>query len=339
MKVQPMMDRGAATKLASQVTRLFPPLPHKYSINDKSGFRRVIDTLTRKTLSSRQCTPATWQEALTVPHLQPQYGNFLVNCKMLHAHEPTGSFVFRFLDNHEDKSMITFVCSPAFLCTLFRYPNDTFPQLHRLSNAWYTDYKSDESLEGPLTKIKEAIDNRCLHHYLHPLGILISNTQSTFMNKTRVITHGPAVSQVPIKATTLLIPSEMFIDIDREFSIPETCPLHTSSHICKYYAVLVYLRTGEDTRAELKFISSSRGAHETTSLIYQLYSREIRAHISSLADEDSINRVVFGVMCYLGFSSSEGPAGTETLSFRITPVKYAAISNFNVEPSDWKLLL
>ncbi|AZB49161.1 capsid assembly and DNA maturation protein-like protein [Vombatid gammaherpesvirus 1] len=338
MKVKAMVDSESYTHMTSDILRLLPPQPHKYSINDKLGLYRATDNLASK--SSTSLSIATIRASLvTIPYIQPQYSDFLVNCKILNDHEPVGSFLMRLIDEDDDRTLITFAGSPTFLSNLLHYEAETFPQLHRLSNIWYSDYISDESIETPLSKVREAIEGRYLHKLLHPLGLMVSNTQSTFMNKIRVITHGPALSQVPIKHVKLLLPQEMFTDLEQMFPIHTHSTLSTRNSTSKLYAVLIYTKTLAGTRAELKFLSTNRGAHETTSLIYQLYKQQIVSHISSLVDEDSINKIVFGAICYLGFAVSDRPADTETFTFKVTPVRYIAVHNFTVEPGDWRLLL
>ncbi|UTM04763.1 capsid triplex subunit 1 [Equid gammaherpesvirus 2] len=338
MKTKEVTPRGdSGEKLARDLLRLVPPQTHKLGTFRASelgrDLRAIVANYAPKTISGH--IQIFRDDFIAPPYRQPLYGEFLVHAKTFHPQEPRGTFVFAFSvgDGPECTSVDT-IFSPVSLFRVCGLGADAAPHTHRISHIWY---ESESDFLNVAANVRELIENCSLHKFLSPVGPLVQNIQSTFLNKITTVVKGEVLSnRSPPENIKLVLPSDLFFDMD------ETCPYPPSGDPVKprvcYYICILYVMVNNIPSASLQFFRTGKGDSDVVFFLRRYYSDAIANKITVLGDNLDINNLTLGAVCMLGYSSSQSTPGRGNLHFRSYSLPTVEVSDFVAQPGSWTLI-
>ncbi len=78
----------------------------------------------------------------------------------------------------------------------------------RIGGARLQAQPPDEASSG-------RVADRRFHNFITPVGPLVENIKSTYLNKITTVVHGPVVSKaIPRSTVKVTVPQEAFVDLD-----------------------------------------------------------------------------------------------------------------------------
>lgn len=321
-------------KVAKDVLRQIPTEPYKVSIFQGSRFARDIKTILSKYATSSTFPNIIYNNLMDVPLRKPVYGEFLIHAQTFHELEPLGTFLFLF-KNEEDCSNIDTIFTPISFYKLSRMNAEVAPDVHRVAHVWYGTNNGFDELMPELGRL--VIEGK-FHKYLTPVGPLIKNINSTFLTKISSVVRGEVLSKSsPPENIKVLFPSDMFIDLD------DTCPaeaiwepVHTKAVI---YVCIIYAIQENQPILGMCFFKSGKGMYEVLSRIKTFYADVVVNKINSLQQQFYINRLTFGAICRVGYTSSQIPIKQSTLHLKGNSIRVSEISDFTVNTGTWQVFL
>nr|UTK45409.1 capsid triplex subunit 1 [Equid gammaherpesvirus 5] len=340
MKTKDPLAGETGEKLTKNLLRLVPPLTHKLGTFKGSelgrDFRKIVNSYAPTTLSgnlSRNLQIFT-EDFIAPPYRQPLYGEFLVHSKTFHTQEPLGTFLFAFNqgDGPECTNVDT-VFSPVSLFRVLGLDAAGAQHTHRISHIWY---ESESDFLNVTANVKELMESGGLHKYLNPVGPLVQNIQSTFLNKLTTVVRGEVLSnRTPPENIKLTLPANLYFDMD------DTCPYSAAPGPVKprvlYYASLLYVMVNNNPSAYLQFFRTGKGPGDVVLFLRKYYSDAIANKITVLGDELDINNLTLGAVCQLGYSSSQSNPNRGNLHFRTYSLPTVEVSDFVADPGSWNL--
>ncbi len=158
--------------------------------------------------------------------------------------------------------------------------------------------------------------DRRFHNFITPVGPLVENIKSTYLNKITTVVHGPVVSKaIPRSTVKVTVPQEAFVDLDAWLSGGaggggggcfvgglglQPCPADA-----RLYVALTY----EEAGPRFTFFQSSRGHCQIMNILRIYYSPSIM-HRYAVVQPLHIEELTFGAVACLGtFSATDGWRG------------------------------
>lgn len=227
-------------RVVKDVLKLIPPQSHKLSTFKSSelgrDFRKIVSSYTPN-LSSNSLQIFR-DDFMVPPYRQPLYGEFLVHSKTFHNQEPIGTLVFSFKQSDGECSSVDTVFSPVSLFRMCGLDGESAPHTHRIGNIWY---ETEADFQQIIPNFQALIQNCTLHRYLNPVGPLVQNIHSTFLNKLSTVVKGEVLSKKsPPENIKLLLPADLFFDLDETHpstKFNEPVNLRVSYYVCVAYVL------------------------------------------------------------------------------------------------------
>lgn len=274
------------------------------------------------------------QHLMDLPLRKPVYGEFLIHSQTFHESEPNGTVLFSFKKD-DDCSNIDMIFSPMSFYKLSRMNAEIAPDVYRVANVWYGAHNGFDEYMPDLGRL--VLEGR-FHTHLTPVGPLVKNINSTYLNKITTVVRGEVLSKSsPPENIKVIFPSDMFFDLD--ITCPSDAiwePVHTKSTI---YACIIYAIQDNDPVMGMCFFKSGKGMYEVLSIIKLFYTDVIINKINSLQHQFYINRLTFGAVCRVGYTSPQIHTKQTNLNFRGTSLRVTEISDFIVNSGTWQTLL
>ncbi|AAC58109.1 probable capsid assembly and DNA maturation protein [Alcelaphine gammaherpesvirus 1] len=324
-------DQKNYDSLQSNLFRLIPPTTHKISLARPNGFLRGLADLVGKYsvdgAEESLFQPGAWD----APYVQPAFFDFLVHAKTISKHEPVGVPLFCFKNNSTAPS-IDVLFTPISFHAAVGLPADVDPNVHRVAHIWYGD---DSEVSSLMEDLNILLEESNLHTRLHPVGILVENNDSSFLNRVTALTHGPAYMSRKQAALKLVIPTDLFVDLDARLNV-EAYGAQPSGGTSTVFCTLVYTRCGNDIKPALTFFKSNKSDFDVLTLIRAYYADLITNKLE-VNQQCNINGLKFGVMCTVGYTDSSHSINQQSLCIRGSSLLVTSISNFFVNYTGWRV--
>lgn len=330
-------DQRSFKVLKSSLFRLVPPATHKISLTKPNGFLGGLSDLVGKysVKNAKESLLSLSSPLLDAPFQQPIYFDFLVHTKTVSKHEPCGIPVFCFRNKCSATApSVDVLFTPLSMYVAARLSAELAPNAHRMSHVWYGE---DSELTELVGNMDELVSESLLHRQLRPAGVLVENNNSSFLSRVTVLSHGPMYLQKSQQPLSLVIPKDLFVDLDSSSSQECTSiePNHGESQV---YCTLTYVTNADNTKPVMTFFKSSQSYFEVLLLI-QMYFTDVITNKFVTDRECSINGITFGVVCRLGHSSGREACAQESLYYRGSSLLVVKIPGFFVDYSSWQIIL
>ncbi|BBB06515.1 capsid triplex subunit 1 [Rhinolophus gammaherpesvirus 1] len=338
MKTRPEnILEGSNQKVVRDVLRLLPPQSHKLSTFRGSelsrDFKKIVSSYTPSLVSSS--LQIFRDEFITLPYRQSLYGEFLVHSKTFHTQEPLGTLLFSFKQFDGECSSVDIIFSPVSLYRVCGLDARQAPHTHRIGNIWY---ETDADFQQAVPNIQALIQNCTLHRYLTPVGPLVQNIHSTFLNKLSTVVKGEVLSKKsPPENLKLKVPADLFFDLDDSPSETRAGNQPVSLRVT-YYACIVYLLMDNTPSASIMIFRSGKGFSDVMFQLKHFYSDTFIHKVRVLGDELDINNLTLGAVCALGYSSAQTIPTRGNIQFRSFSLPTVEISDFVSLPGTWSVL-
>lgn len=337
MKIAPAEKSDSFKHLETSLFRLIPPTPHRISLSKKNtlltGLRDTVCkyiTNGANTVSSVLSSPL-----LDLPFQQPIYSEFLVHSKSVHMVEPSGTVVFMY-KNIQEGTTVDVLLTPISLFKLSSLDGEFAPNVHKMANVLYGE---DCGLAQLIPDFENHLQTQEFHNHLKPVGILVQNTDSSFLSKVTTVSHGPLYNKNHQEPISLLIPKDQFVDLD-DITDYDSYSQQPMSGLCKVYCTMMYILNHGQLKPHLTFFKSGKGMFEVMSLMKSYFTDLIINKIMGRINGPvHINQINFGVFCSLGYTSSQTLCKQDSLCYRGSSFLAVKISDFFVDYCDWKVLL
>ncbi len=155
--------------------------------------------------------------------------------------------------------------------------------------------------------------DRRFHNFITPVGPLVENIKSTYLNKITTVVHGPVVSKaIPRSTVKVTVPQEAFVDLDAWLSGGaggggggcfvgglglQPCPADA-----RLYVALTY----EEAGPRFTFFQSSRGHCQIMNILRIYYSPSIM-HRYAVVQPLHIEELTFGLIDELKVKANADP--------------------------------
>ncbi|AIA62099.1 orf62 [Alcelaphine gammaherpesvirus 2] len=324
-------DQKNYESLQSNLFRLIPPTTHKISLARPNGFLKGLADLVGKYsvegAEESLFQPGAWE----APYSQPVFFDFLVHARTICKHEPVGVPLFCFKNDLTAPS-IDVLFTPISFHTAVGLPADVDPHVHRVAHVWYDDTSEVSSLMDDLDFLLAESD---LHRRFYPVGILVENNDSSFLSRVTALTHGPSYLSSKKTGIKLVIPTDMFVDLDASLSV-EPYGAQPSGGTSTVYCGLVYMRCGNDIKPALTFFKSNKSDFDVFTLVRAYYTDLIINRLEG-NQQCNINGLKFGVLCSLGHTDALHSTSQQSLCVRGSSLLVTSISNFFVNFTGWRV--
>ncbi len=121
--------------------------------------------------------------------------------------------------------------------------------LTRMANLLYD---SPATLADLVPDFGRLVADRRFHNFITPVGPLVENIKSTYLNKITTVVHGPVVSKaIPRSTVKVTVPQEAFVDLDAWLSAAVAAAPRTDVE-----AYCRSLRAGQTARADPAYVHS-----------------------------------------------------------------------------------
>ncbi|AJG42989.1 capsid protein [Harp seal herpesvirus] len=330
-------QQQAYEKVTKDFLKLIPPQGHKFSLNNGPGFLGNLRNTVAKYVPKISVSSLTsyGSDFFNPPFRQPLYGEFLIYAKTLHNQEPLGTYLFTFKQHDSVGTNVDIIFSAASLFKVSGLGEDVAPNTYRLANVWYG---LDSDVAQPVPNLQDLIENGDFHRYLTPVGPLVQNLNSTFLNKIVSVTRGEVLTkQMPQENVKLLIPADLFFDLDE--NLPHL--MHNEPRHLKvfYYACVTYVMVLNRPALSLAFFRSGKSFCEVMIQLKNYYSDVLANKMTQSQGQLDIKRTTFGAMCKIGYSSSQSLPAHKTLQVRGSAFNTIEVSGFVSDPGVWVQLV
>lgn len=320
--------------LAKSVLRLIPPFPPKVSITNGPEFARDMRKVLSKYVTSLPVGSQIFQpDFLQAPLHKPLFGDFLVPSQSLSPQEPMGTFLFLF--KLQEQANLDIVLTPVSFYKLAHADPESFPEVHRAAYAWYGE---DSGFNDTFSNLEQLIVEGSFHRFLRPVGPLVENVHSTFVNRVVSVVKGEVLSKTnPLKPLKFTVPSNLYIDLD-SFRPPfdDYEPNHLKTTI---YACIIYVRVNTSPAMNLFFVRSGKSCFEVKDLLIQLFEDMVRHKLAVTQQDLYINRLTFGAFCTLGYCSSQTSTAQVNHCAQRLSLPTIEIPDFISAPGSWQIFL
>nr|WEM32523.1 assembly DNA maturation protein [Bovine gammaherpesvirus 4] len=322
-------------KIRGDLFGLIQPTTHKINITNGQKFSKDMKQLLSRYVTS--ITPGLdmfRQDVLEVPYRQPLYGEFLVGSSTLSNNEPLGCMLFLFKQEDNGSS----IDSLLTLTSLFKISGagaEASEWMFKIANVWYGQ---ESNLEDMVPNIQQLIQDGLFHTHLTPVGPMIQNIQSTFVNKITSVVKGEVLSKDPPQQNIkLVVPVDLFLDVDAMTHQGVTL-LPSRLHVC-YYFVITYVIQENTPIMLLHFIKSNKALSQLVLQLKLVYGDAIRHKFVRQQQDFYINRMTFGALCRVGYSSTSSDTNYKNLQFKGSSLPVVEIPDFISDPGPWTVFL
>nr|BEG23136.1 capsid triplex subunit 1 [Macronycteris gammaherpesvirus 1] len=321
-------------KIFRDVLKLIPPQTHKLSTFSGSVLSRDFKNLVSSYSPSVSNSLQIFREDFTLaPYRQPQYGEFLVHSNTFHSQEPVGIYLFLF-KNKDDCSTVDTILSAITLYRAGGLGADEAAHTHRIASIWY---ESETDFHQTMPNLGAAITNCELHKFLVPVGPLVQNISSTFLNKLSTVVKGEVLTKAsPPENVKVVFPADMYVDLDETHcNRPETEP---KSPRVFYYACIVYVLKNNVPALSTLFFRSGKGFSDVMAQLKHFHADALIHKFRTLPEIFDINTLNFGAVCSLGYSSSHIAPSRGNLQFKSYCLPTVEVFDFVSYPGTWTVL-
>lgn len=203
-------------RMGSDLYRLLPPNTHKMSLTNGVEFvrdmKRIFSKYSQTSLLSDVFSSNS--SLFSVESLNSLYSDFLIHAATVHESEPIGTYTFLLkIPERDSGHNVDILLTPISLYRLGGGDQTLQPELSRFGQTWYA---SSCGLQDMLPDFGQLVEASTLHHSLVPVGPLVDNIGSTFINRLTTVTRGPCQPKdsrelegyVPLR-----IPSDALIEL------------------------------------------------------------------------------------------------------------------------------
>lgn len=337
MKVAEVRDSGYG-RMGADLFRLLPPNTHKMSLTNGTDFvrdlKRIFSKYSQTSLLSDVVSANS--SLFSIEPVTPLYSDFLVHAETVHESEPIGTYMFLLkVPERESGHNVDVLLTPISLYRLGGGDQAFQPEMSRFAQTWYS---SSCGLRDMLPGFGDLVSNSLLHQALIPVGPLVANTGSTYINRLTTVTRGPCRPKDTREwdgYLPLRIPSDALLELGDEQE--NVCaPRHLRT---VFYAVLTYAMGVDGPALGVFFVKSSWAFQEVVSALKAHFSGLIITRLTRAGPVWDINALTSAVICRLGFCSETCSKTQTTLQFRGTSLKTVEFSDFTCDPDVWKIIL
>ncbi|AAY41104.1 UNVERIFIED_ASMBLY: capsid triplex subunit 1 [human gammaherpesvirus 4] len=364
MKVQGSVDRR---RLQRRIAGLLPPPARRLNISRGSEFARDVRGLVEEhAQASSLSAAAVWRAGLLAPGevavagggsgggsfswsgwRPPVFGDFLIHASSFNNAEATGTPLFQFKQS-DPFSGVDAVFTPLSLFILMNHGRGVAARveagggLTRMANLLYD---SPATLADLVPDFGRLVADRRFHNFITPVGPLVENIKSTYLNKITTVVHGPVVSKaIPRSTVKVTVPQEAFVDLDAWLSGGaggggggcfvgglglQPCPADA-----RLYVALTY----EEAGPRFTFFQSSRGHCQIMNILRIYYSPSIM-HRYAVVQPLHIEELTFGAVACLGTFSATDGWRRSAFNYRGSSLPVVEIDSFYSNVSDWEVIL
>lgn len=325
-------------RMGADLYRLLPPNTHKMSLTNGTDFvrdmKRIFSKYSQTSLLSDVLSANS--SLFSIEPLNSLYSDFLVHAATVHESEPIGTYMFLLkIPERESGHNVDVLLTPISLYRLGGGDQAFQPELFRFGQTWYS---ASCGLQDMLPGFVGFVEESSLHESLIPVGPLVDNIGSTFINRLTTVTRGPCQpkdSREREGYVPLRIPSDTLVELgaDQETS---WAPRHLRTVI---YGVIVYVRSGNAPALGMFFVKSSWAFQDVIAALKAYFSELIINRMAGAGAVRDINGLTSAVICRLGFCSETCSQTQATLQFRGTSLKTINFSDFTCDPDVWKIIL
>lgn len=363
MKVQGSVNRR---RLQRRIAGLLPPPARRLNISQGAEFARdVRGLIAEHAQASSVSAAAVWRAGLLAPEAAlgggggsfgwgwrpPVFGDFLIHASSFNNAEPPGTPLFQFKQG-DPFSGVDAVFTPLSLFILMNHGRGEAARVEAgggLTRMAHLLYDSPATLSDLVPNFGGLVADRRFHAFLTPVGPLVENIKSTYLNKITTVVHGPVVSKaIPRSTVKLTVPQEAFVDLDAWLSgggapgvggggcgdgagglAPRPCPADA-----RLYVALTY----EEAGPRLTFFQSSRGRCQIMNILRIYYSPSIM-HRYAVVQPLHIEELTFGAVACLGTFSATDGWRRSAFTYRGSSLPVVEIDSFYSDASDWEVIL
>ncbi|ALE14777.1 ORF62 [Felid gammaherpesvirus 1] len=325
-------------KITKDFSGLIPPKSHKFSLASKSGLVNITNTVA-KYAPKISISSLINQHAgvFDPPYRQPQFGEFLIFARTLHSQEPIGTFLFTFKQQEAVGENVDIIFSPVSLFKVSRLQEESGPNTYRMANIWY---EQETDILQSVPNIQELFDNGTFHKHLTPVGPLVQNVNSTYLNKVVSVVRGEVLTKrTPRENVKLLLPADLYFNLD-ESLFPHLIDKEPSHLNVFYYACITYTRVFDQPAASVMFFRTSKGLCEVMMQLKLFFSNLITNRLAyGEAGQLNIKRVNLGALCKVGYSSAQTQPNQKSVLIRGAAFSVVEIPDFITDPGSWVSLI
>lgn len=328
------VPRAEYTRVRDSVLRLIPATAPRITLTNGREFARTVKTVLSKYVASRSLVAQVANlDLLKFSTPASVYGEFLIRARTLSANEPVGTFLFLFRQRDQATDLDSLLSPLAFMRVSGADP-DTAPTTQRVAAAWYSE---DDGLQDAVPGLTTMIAESSFHRYLVPVGVLVDNVASTFVNRVITGVRGATLTrtqpQVPVK---LVLPADMYLDLDADVNPLSDEPKRLNSTI---YACVTYVTVNDTPAMNLWFVRSGAGYEEVVTRLIDMFTPSLVHKLLAAHDRLDINSLTFGALVTVGSCFSQSVPTYKSFSSRGTSLPAVELSDFVAEPGSWKVFI
>ncbi|AAK38265.1 ORF56 [callitrichine gammaherpesvirus 3] len=328
-----------------QFLGLLPATARRLNITDKDKFVRDVRGLIDDHMSSSAIgATSIWKLVTDYLPNRSVYSDFLIQASSFNNAEVIGSPLFLFKQT-DPYSAVDIIFTPLSLFLLFDgLCNDGVGHYAGTKRMASLMYDSQSSMMELVPNLETLVNSRSFHTFLTPVGPLVENIKSTFLNKITSVIYGPSVTKnPPMESVRIKFPAESFIDLDawlggicHTVSGPDSsefghCP-HPSN--ARLLAAITYEQSGP----KLMFFRSYRGLTQVMNALRLYYSPGIMHRYAVTANPD-INGLIYGAFVSLGTVSASDIGRKDSLNYKGSSLSVVVFDNFIARSSDWTVII
>ncbi|ARW78124.1 capsid triplex subunit 1 [Common bottlenose dolphin gammaherpesvirus 1 strain Sarasota] len=324
-------------RVRERVFRLMPPVPHKISISNGRAFaKNVKDVISKYTTPESRLQEMAQHVITYVDRPCPTVVDFLIHAQTVNPMEGAGTFLFAYKDK-DDGSTIDTILTPVSLFRMSGLDGSDAEHAHRIANICYGD---DSGLFDAIPNLGERLENGDFHKYLTPVGPLVQNINSTFLNKITSVMRGPCLNRAsPPEMVKVIFPKDMFVDLDEWVAGPLGLSNEPKTSRVYYFAVLAYVVRNDRPALSVCFFKSMKGFSELMIILRWYYRDVIYNRMTQIMRDLYINKLLCGVVCRLGYSSPHHQLTHASRPYKGSSLPVVEISDFVSDPGSWQVLL
>ncbi|ATA58293.1 capsid shell protein VP19C [Eptesicus fuscus gammaherpesvirus] len=338
LEMKTKVNEEQYSRVRDEVLRLIPAQPTRVSLTNGKAFSRDVRQLLSKYATSTTPSIHLFRDVLLdLPLRQPLYGDFLIHARTVNEREPVGTFLFAW-KQLDGCSSIDTLFTPASLFRIGGMTEAAAPDVYRMSNIWYgEDVGLAELIEG----LRDLVYRGTFHNFLTPVGVMVQNINSTFINRVTSVVRGEVLSKTtPPETVRALFPIDLFVDLDGACSSQsDSAVWEPRGAKCFYYACVTYPIVEGNPALSLMFFKSNRGFQDVVLGLKVFYAQVMRHKLDHFQANMHIDCFTFGAVCRIGYSSANSAAGLNSLSFKGASLRVIEVSDFTVDIGSWTVLI
>lgn len=322
-----------------QLINLLPPTPRTLNITNGSQLVRDVRGLVSDFVQTSTLSVSSLANTfIDLPFRQPVYSDFLIHAFSLHGDEKLGTPLLKFTGT-DPNSTIDVVFTPLSVFSLFQSITDdknSCPHMRRMSLLFYD---SENSLADLIPDIHQLIETKSIHKCLMPVGFLVDNMNSTFLNKVTSVVKGPVLAKKGqfLDSIKVKIPSEAFLNLDEWLQGHDGSDMPPTPSHATLYCVLVYLTTGP----KIYFVKSVKSYCQVMNALRMYFTDYIIDSYDSMGVDQGvdISKISFGAIARLGLFGTLDEIKLSSFTYKTSNLQVIEIDNFLVESSTWDILI